>query len=64
MGRAVRTESHGQPSPPGYGQAMPSPPSALRRRTVRAAKRAGLAAVALVLAGALAFGLLMLVNAW
>ena len=50
----------GEANTPAYGQAPGPDRSAGRQRAVRTAKKAVLAAMALVLAGALAFGLLML----
>jgi membrane peptidoglycan carboxypeptidase len=47
---------------PAYGQAPGPDRSAGRRRAARTAKKAGLVAMALVLAGALVFGVLMLVT--
>ncbi|HKD88241.1 MAG TPA: biosynthetic peptidoglycan transglycosylase [Streptosporangiaceae bacterium] len=50
----------GESSFPAYGQPPGSKRSVRRQRAVRTAKKTGLAAMALVLAGALAFGVLML----
>jgi membrane peptidoglycan carboxypeptidase len=52
----------GQVNAPAYGQAPGPNRSAGRQRAVRTAKKAGLAVMAVVLAVALAFGLLMLVT--
>jgi membrane peptidoglycan carboxypeptidase len=52
----------GQPDVPSYGQANGSPGAARRQAIGRMAGRVGVAVVAVVLAGALAFGLLMLVT--
>jgi penicillin-binding protein 1A len=60
MLRSGRPTRPGEPDVPAYGQAPGSERSAARQRAVRTAKKAGLTAVALVLAGSLAFGLLML----
>ena len=49
-----------EPDLPAYGQPPGWEPSERRQRAVRTAKKAGLAAMALILAAALAFGLLML----
>jgi membrane peptidoglycan carboxypeptidase len=61
MQGAARAEMP-QPAVPPYGQALGSASSARRQAAVRVAKRIAVASVALVLAGALGFGLLMLVT--
>ena len=60
MLRPGRSAPPGRSDIPAYGQAPPSQWWAGRQRAVRAAKKFGLAAVAVVIAGVLAFGLLML----
>lgn len=65
MGRSLSTRrtagaQTGQPSVPPYGQAHGSPGAERRRAAARAAQRIGVGCVAVVLAGALGFGLLML----
>jgi membrane peptidoglycan carboxypeptidase len=67
MGRSISTRrtadaQSGQPAVPAYGQAFGSPGAARRRAVGQAARRIGVACVAAVLAGALGFGLLMLVT--
>jgi len=60
MARSGRSTTPGEPELPPYGQPQNWRPWQRRQHAMRTAKKAGLAAVALVLAGALAFGLLML----
>jgi len=67
MGRSLSTRQAagtqgGLPGMPRYGQANDSPGAARRRAVVRVAQRLGVVVVAVVLAGMLAFGGLMLVT--
>jgi membrane peptidoglycan carboxypeptidase len=67
MGRSIYTRRTAsaqseQPTVPSYGQAYGSASAARRQAAGRLAQRIGVALVAVVLAGALAFGVLMLVT--